>query len=474
MGYDAVSSTPESFQNSVEYAQATGSVSIPRAAEQSLGFDFDINPADLKSVKIFEDHQVNIGRDFHLKLGFHYRTLKFYDDVLLPKIKKGESLSSEEQQMYDAVRKALSDAGIVAAAADQEGSGMNFYRISITEWLREELLRSQDSQQRLFIAMDAVFSNEYRNLTFGDKFEPVEANPEFGVHGAVKVLQAHLDRDFFKEQLNAIKHVLEEADINKNIVFQMRSVRSRQEIDQILGLMEDVELNISIALDIEVGANVMEIDEILKSDRKISEMTVTNPVQFTSDLMVLETVNVNGNNITSKDQAYQLTRPVMILATAARKAGIPFSVDSSLSSRLQELIVQTQGLPPQNKDTGLIFYIDALTGNIVPVDSNERNAVSLTGEDGVNVSSPASVTSQPSVSSSPTGGIDFATLYKDLEIEIDENGVPLPVEFQDLERIRIDRLTPMIMHMVPVPHLYFQLGLDQQAPVLADIARAGN
>ncbi|MDP8266172.1 MAG: hypothetical protein P9M07_04425 [Candidatus Aceula meridiana] len=76
-----------------------------------------------------------------------------------------------------------------------------------------------------------------------------------------------------------------------------------------------------------------------------------------------------------------------------------------------------------------------------------------------------------------TGGIDLTGIYKDLNIKIDGEGVPLPLEMQNLEQIQIDGLVPVIINIMPMPQLPQLLGFQnieerddgsETAEILAD------
>lgn len=541
-GYEAVSMTPESIKLGVENL-ARQDVEIPAEAQQAIGFDFEIDPQAVVDVKLFEDSQFKIGTDFGLTLGFHYKALKSYDEILLPKVLANQPLSVEERRVYTEIRRSMRAQGYVERL-DEPGIGMKFYERGLLEALGKSFSQAKTEGKRFIITTDALFSNEYRELLFGELYEPSEANPEYGVHGLVKSLSN--DRDFLRAQLSAIKRLVDDASGQEGIVLQLRVVRSFKEIDQVKSLMSEIGLNIPLSVDVEVAANLYEINEILSAQANISEISLLNPLRFTSDLMALERNNINGNDITEKDQKYQLIRPVMILATAAKKAGIPFYVDTSLESYIGDLAHQARGLPPQNKDTELVFYVHPLTGKIVPVAGNlipdqggvasstvkEQIVESLValmgsssfagsrlglysagfkaGEDGrqrvvldavmarqykgedatqiiesvfgfsvtladlyetaqtlfANGYAEAYAEAEKQFQKkradnlSPTGGIDFATLYQDLNIKTDDQGLPLAVQFQDMERIHFDSLAPIIIQMVPAHNLPLILGFE--------------
>jgi len=56
------------------------------------------------------------------------------------------------------------------------------------------------------------------------------------------------------------------------------------------------------------------------------------------------------------------------------------------------------------------------------------------------------------------GGIDLNTSNLDLEIKRDGKGIPLPVEFQNLENVHINGLSPVIVNVTPIANLSEFLG----------------
>ncbi|MBF0532223.1 MAG: hypothetical protein HQL23_03900 [Candidatus Omnitrophica bacterium] len=73
------------------------------------------------------------------------------------------------------------------------------------------------------------------------------------------------------------------------------------------------------------------------------------------------------------------------------------------------------------------------------------------------------------VAATPVGGIDLQSASSALQIKRDKNGAPLPVQFQDIPNIRIEGLTPVIIHSSPVPaqNLRLLLGFKDAASATA-------
>ncbi len=79
-------------------------------------------------------------------------------------------------------------------------------------------------------------------------------------------------------------------------------------------------------------------------------------------------------------------------------------------------------------------------------------------------------------SASPVGGIDLDPALLDLQIRRDGNGVPLPVDQQPIEHMRIDGFIPVIIHIRPLSTLPMILGAvepDKDADDLSFYRDAG-
>lgn len=69
---------------------------------------------------------------------------------------------------------------------------------------------------------------------------------------------------------------------------------------------------------------------------------------------------------------------------------------------------------------------------------------------------------KPKEDNAQVGGIDFNSNKLDLMIKRDEDGMPLPAQFQNLEQLKINGLTPVILNISPVKNLPLMLGLEGQ------------
>lgn len=105
-------------------------------------------------------------------------------------------------------------------------------------------------------------SNEYRDLSGGDKFEPKEANPMLGYRGAFRYIK---DPDIFKLELEALKKVRRK---HNNLQLMIPFVRTPQELQSVrdliasAGLFEDKEFKLWMMA--EIPSNVIRLAEFIK------------------------------------------------------------------------------------------------------------------------------------------------------------------------------------------------------------------
>lgn len=104
-------------------------------------------------------------------------------------------------------------------------------------------------------------TNEYRNLTGGDKFEPKEENPMIGYRGCFRYIK---EPDLFKLELSAIKKVRQEQGL-KNLHLMIPFVRTIDELAKVKKFLsgEDLERSndFKLWIMIEVPSTVILIDE---------------------------------------------------------------------------------------------------------------------------------------------------------------------------------------------------------------------
>ncbi|MDD3375411.1 MAG: PEP/pyruvate-binding domain-containing protein [Candidatus Omnitrophica bacterium] len=417
-GYDAVSVLLEVYER-VAKNLANTNFEIPQVAKDAVGFDFDMDPKAIQSIKKESPNHFNIG-EFLLTLGMHFKAFESYDKEILPTVKEGKMLAGADwhiyRSMYQDIRNMLRENGY-SLSIDKEGIGLLFYRAKLKEAVREAAYEAKKQGKKLFISTDNIFSSEYQKLKYGEVYEPKEANPGYGVHGLVKSLNDN--RKFFKVDLEIIKELIEED--NDNIVLELKAVRSFEEIKKVRELLGEIELGVPLAVSVEVPANLYEIKEILDPNLNISYLDIADPLRLVSDLMALEEDNINGVDITKHDVDYQLRRPILILATAAKKAGVPFYVNESIYGVISDLANNTEKLFPLKEKKG-----------------------------------------EASSAVVPTGGIDFNRINFDMQIKRDKDGIPLPVKFQDVGHIDIDGLVPMIINFVIITDLPWLLGMANE------------
>jgi pyruvate,water dikinase len=106
-------------------------------------------------------------------------------------------------------------------------------------------------------------TNEYRDLTGGKDFEPVEANPMIGFRGAGRYLK---QPEVFQLEIEAIKNARSKLD-NKNLWLMIPFVRTPAEMQKIMEILKAGGLTQSddfkIYMMCEIPANVILIDQFL-------------------------------------------------------------------------------------------------------------------------------------------------------------------------------------------------------------------
>ncbi|MCK4319327.1 phosphoenolpyruvate synthase [Candidatus Micrarchaeota archaeon] len=107
-------------------------------------------------------------------------------------------------------------------------------------------------------------TNEYRNLSGGEKYEPKEANPMMGYRGAARYIE---DAEVFKMELKALKKVRHEFGL-RNLWLMIPFVRRIGELRAIHDIMREVELyrtrDFQLWIMVEVPSTVFIIDSFCK------------------------------------------------------------------------------------------------------------------------------------------------------------------------------------------------------------------
>lgn len=107
-------------------------------------------------------------------------------------------------------------------------------------------------------------TNEYRNLSGGEKFEPEEENPMIGYRGCFRY---HKDPEVFKLEIDAIKKVREQYDNLHVMVPFVRTLDEFRGVKKIMdenGLSKAVDPNFKLWIMVEVPSAVILIDEFAK------------------------------------------------------------------------------------------------------------------------------------------------------------------------------------------------------------------
>jgi len=107
-------------------------------------------------------------------------------------------------------------------------------------------------------------TNEYRNLSGGEKYEPHEENPMMGYRGASRYIR---EPELFKMELMAIKKVREEYHL-QNLWLMIPFIRRIGELRAIKDIMDDVEMyrtrDFKLWIMVEVPSTVILIDQFCK------------------------------------------------------------------------------------------------------------------------------------------------------------------------------------------------------------------
>jgi pyruvate, water dikinase len=107
-------------------------------------------------------------------------------------------------------------------------------------------------------------TNEYRNLSGGEKFEPEEENPMIGYRGCFRY---HKDPEVFKLEIEAIKKVREQYDNLHVMVPFVRTIgefRGVKEIMKDFGLAPELDPSFKLWIMVEVPSAVLRIEEYIK------------------------------------------------------------------------------------------------------------------------------------------------------------------------------------------------------------------
>lgn len=107
-------------------------------------------------------------------------------------------------------------------------------------------------------------TNEYRNLSGGQEFEPEEENPMIGYRGCFRY---HKDPEVFKLEIDAIKKVREKFNNLHVMVPFVRTVPEFREVKKLMGefgLSKEVDPTFKLWIMVEVPASVLVLPDLVK------------------------------------------------------------------------------------------------------------------------------------------------------------------------------------------------------------------
>jgi pyruvate, water dikinase len=176
-------------------------------------------------------------------------------------------------------------------------------------------------------------TNEYRGLTGGDKFEPIEANPLIGFRGCHRYI---VEDDVFLMELEAIRRVREKAGYD-NLHVMIPFVRRVDHLKQIKSIMAKHGLqrraNFKLYMMVEIPHNVFMLDEYI--DLGIDGVSIGS-----NDLTML-VMGVDRDNEVLSDVYDELDPGVQkaleIIVRTCRRRGIACSICGQAPSNYPEV-----------------------------------------------------------------------------------------------------------------------------------------
>jgi len=103
--------------------------------------------------------------------------------------------------------------------------------------------------------------------------------------------------------------------------------------------------------------------------------------------------------------------------------------------------------------------------NTAPLNDQEEEALNYLMRNIGGFASPAKNAGDEAMAGSLNyGGIDLNPQLLNLQIKRDGRGIPLPVEMQQIENIRIDGFVPLIINITPITNMPMLLGIADQIP----------
>jgi len=177
-------------------------------------------------------------------------------------------------------------------------------------------------------------TNEYRNLTGGERFEPQEENPLLGFRGAIRYITSP---EVFELELEAIKQVRNKLKL-KNLWLMVPFVRTPKELVQVKRILASVGLNrapsFKIWMMVEVPSNIIILKDFIK--------TGIDGISIGSNDLTMLTLGLDRDNSEvafafderNKAVLWSLRRAIKI----ANKHGITSSICGQAPSNYPELV----------------------------------------------------------------------------------------------------------------------------------------
>ena len=199
----------------------------------------------------------------------------------------------------------------------EEGKGLQF---------TEKLASSLSTFGKAFGKRPVVYratdlkSNEYRNLTGGDKFEPKEANPMLGYRGAFRFIK---DPDVFKLELAAIKKVRQKYP---NIHLMIPYVRTVNELINVKKMVDEFGLlkdsSFKLWMMVEIPSNIILLEDFIKIG--------IDGISIGSNDLTMLILGTDRDNEEVASEFYELDEAVLWALERAVKTAVRTGITSSI------------------------------------------------------------------------------------------------------------------------------------------------
>lgn len=177
-------------------------------------------------------------------------------------------------------------------------------------------------------------TNDYRNLTGGRDYEPIEENPAIGFRGAFRYIH---NRDIFNLELRAIKKVREEMGY-KNLSIMLPFVRTVEELLSVKKMITDSGLSRSatfkIWMVVEIPSNVIMLEKFIDAG--------VDGVFIDMEVLTMLTLGIDRDNQELAGE-FDEVNPAIVwsvehIIKTAHKKGIPSSISGQALSTHSELL----------------------------------------------------------------------------------------------------------------------------------------